>query len=120
MAYKIAFHLARGAHFQHWQIKGDDGQILYFNPSSVDLVLHSCTLHNQKAASLKIYKGGDKARCAWVSFESFDVLPAGTNAAGTPVRFNPRSCPTWQVNGQPEQDGRKFARLTTSKQFISL
>jgi hypothetical protein len=120
MAYKIAFHLARGAHFQHWQIKGDDGQILYFNPSSVDLVLHSCTLHNQKAASLKIYKGGDKARCAWVSFESFDVLPKGSNTAGTPVRFNPRSCPTWQVDGKPEQDGRKFARLTTSQQFISL
>jgi hypothetical protein len=117
---KIAFHLARGKNFMHWQIKHDDGSITYINPEHSDLILHNCTLKNQKSASARIYNGGEKNRCAWVEFDSFEIIPSAGYTSAVQVRFNPRICPTWIVQGKGEQDGRTFAsiRSNNSKLYI--
>jgi hypothetical protein len=102
--YKIAFHLARGANFQKWQIRDANNDAVYIDPAKHDLILKGCKLRNQKAASLKIFNGGDKARCSWIEFESYEVVEKWGYTSDVEVRFNPRVCPTWMIAGLPEQD----------------
>jgi hypothetical protein len=113
--YKIAFHLARGVHYMNWQIKGDNGEVIYVNPNESDIVLHNCKLKNQKSTSMKIFKGSDKFRCAWVQFDSFEIVPLSDYTSKTQVRFNPRVKPTWVVAGVDEQDNREFGVLYTNR-----
>lgn len=113
--YKIAFHLGRGKNFMHWQIKSDDGTIIYVDPQVNDIVLHGCTLKNQKAASQKIFNGGEKNRCAWVQFTSFEITPLTGVETDVQVRFNPRVSPTWIVGETNGHDGREFATMYTNK-----
>jgi len=118
MAYKIAFHLGRGKNFMHWQIKDSAGNVSYVDPETNDIVLHECTLRNQKSASLRIYNGGEKNRCAWVEFERYEVTKRSNYTSFVNVRFNPRVSPTWQVNGNSEQDGRTFSTLRTNSKNL--
>jgi hypothetical protein len=118
--YKIAFHLGRGKNFMHWQVKDDAGNVFYVDPKINDIILHNCTLRNQKAASLRIFNGGEKNRCAWVQFESYEVTPLTGIETDTQLRFNPRVSPTWMVAETTGQDGREFVTIYTnqSKLFI--
>lgn len=111
--YKVAFHLGRGAHYMHWQIKDDAGNVTYVNPNTHSLVLTGCKLKNQKSSSLRIFNGYEKLRCAWVQFESYQVVAPAT-FTGTAVQFNPRVCPTWRVNGVEGQDDRTFGTIKTT------
>lgn len=54
----IRFHLASGKHFRHWQVKGV-GQVRYYDPASVSLLMRGCRLHNRRASADKINRGGD-------------------------------------------------------------
>jgi hypothetical protein len=115
MKHKIAFHLARGINFMHFQIKMGNGEIVYVNPNTHSIILRGCTLKNQKAASLKIFNGADKQRCAWVEFDSFEIVPIIETISATNVRFNPRICATWMVNNEGNKDNTTFETLYTSK-----
>lgn len=112
--YKIAFHLARGANFQKFQIRDANNEATYIEPNDFDIILHNCKLKNQKGASLRIFKGGDKARCAWIEFERYEVVAKGNYTSEVDVRFNPRVSPTWTVAGVDGQDDRTFAQLRTN------
>ena len=111
--YKVAFHLGRGANYMHWQIKDDAGNVTYVNPNTHSLVLTGCKLKNQKSSSLRIFNGADKLRCAWVQFDSYEVI-AATTFTGTAVQFNPRVSPTWRVAGVEGQDERTFNTIRTT------
>lgn len=112
--YKVAFHLGRGAHYMHWQIKDAEGNAVYVNPNTHSLVLYGCKLKNQASTSMRIFKGYEKLRCAWIEFDSYDVVAASDFKSSTHVQFNPRVCPTWRVNDKDGQDNRTFDMLATT------
>lgn len=117
---KIAFHLGRGANYMHWQIKNAQGEAVYVNPNTHSVILYGCKLKNQASASMKIFKGADKLRCAWVEFESYEIVTASDFKSSTHLQFNPRVCPTWKVNGNEGQDNRTFDIIaTTSNQMYA-
>lgn len=111
---KIAFHLGRGANYMHYQIKLASGEIVYVNPDTHDITLKGCKLRNQKAASMKIFKGANKERCAWIDFESYEVTAKRNYTSDVHVRFNPRVSPTWTINGEGEKDNTTFDVLKTN------
>lgn len=116
--HKIAFHLARGKHFQHWQIKLNTGDVVYIDPAENSIILRGCVLKNRKSSSLRIFKGADKERCAWVEFESYDVVKSIDKVTSTQVRFNPRVSPTWMINNQSDKDDTTFDELFTNNRNI--
>ncbi len=115
MKHKIAFHLARGINFMHFQIKMGNGEIVYVNPNTHSIILKGCMLKNRKSSSLKIFNGADKERCAWIEFDSFEIVPVIESTSNINVRFNPRVCPTWMVNNEGNKDNTTFETLYTSK-----
>ena len=115
MKNRIAFHLARGVNYMHFQIKLINGDVIYVNPNKNSIILKNCTLKNQKSASLKIFNGADKQRCAWIEFDSFEIVPIIENISNINIRFNPRICPTWQINNEGNKDNTTFETLYTNK-----
>jgi hypothetical protein len=63
---------------------------------------------------MKIFKGADKLRCAWVEFESYEIVAAADFTSQVHVQFNPRVSPTWRVDGVAGQDNRTFNVLKTT------
>ena len=45
--YKVRFHLQRGQHYMHWQIKAYDGTVKYIDPNKYQLELYGCKLINK-------------------------------------------------------------------------
>ena len=45
--YKVRFHLQRGQHYMHWQIKAYDGTVKYLDPNKYQLELYGCKLINE-------------------------------------------------------------------------
>jgi len=78
------------------------------------LVLSGCKLKNQASTSLRIFKGYEKLRCAWIEFESYEVVAATDFKSSTHVQFNPRTAPTWRINGVEGQDNKTFNVLKTT------
>ena len=72
--YKVRFHLARGKHYQHWQVKDRCGDVEYYNPEEITLIMKDCKLHNQPNASKKILLGENKKPCAWVICNTIEVI----------------------------------------------
>jgi len=116
--YKIAFHLAKGANFQKFQIRDANNEATYIEPNDFDIILNNCKLKNQKGASLRIFNGGAKERCSWIEFESYEIVAKSNYVSDTEVRFNPRVSATWIVGGLNNQDNSTFAQLKTNGRKI--
>ena len=81
--YKVRFHLARGKHYMHWQVKDKDGNNEYYDPAEVTLIMKECKLHNQPNATKKILLGENKRPCAWVICEKVEVTPKDINESNS-------------------------------------
>jgi hypothetical protein len=97
MSYRIRFHLARGEHYKHWQIKNSVGSVVYVDPSKHSIVLKRCILHIQLGACMKVFNGGSKRPCAWVIAESFKIIPFAKPRFDFEVAFNPRLNLHWAL-----------------------
>jgi len=124
--YKIRFHLARGKHYQHWQVVHPNGEKSYYDPEIATLIMKHCLLHNQKGAALKIFNGENKRPCAWVKCKKVEIIPKNLSAtSSTEVAYNPRLSPHWVMilQGQlvkGDYDKKYFEQLATySKQIYS-
>ena len=45
--YKVRFHLQRGQHYMHWQIKAWDGTVKYIDPNKYQIEMYKCNLVNK-------------------------------------------------------------------------
>lgn len=95
--YKVRFHLARGKHYQHWQVKDKDGSSQYYDPEEVTLIMKDCKLHNQVNATKKIYFDGENKRpCAWVKCRKVEITPKDDRPfSDYELAFNPRKNYHW-------------------------
>ena len=114
-SFKVRFHLAKGKNFQKWQITNPCGNIAYFDPAEVELVLSDCVLKNHKKVAQSIFNGANKTVCAWVLCNeviirsSIKSIPFGVDP-DMQVSYNPRVVPNWMFENAPV-DNQKFNQL---------
>ncbi len=96
--YKVRFHLAKGEHYMHWQIKDENDEVIYYDPSETNLRLTNCTLKNQMGTAEKIFRGANKSVCAWIECEDYELHNRSTSL---PIKhklsYNPKVLPFWHV-----------------------
>lgn len=79
----------------HWQVKTSEG-IKYYDPKTTQLRITGCELKNIRKQAEKIHAGADKSVCAYVQFQSLEVVH--NMPVGMQVRYNPRVRPYWHLN----------------------
>jgi len=99
---KIRFNLSRGDHYMKWQIRDPHGNVEYYEPSEVTLVMEECVLRNNKRGAKEIFSGGDKTVVAWVECAKVEVFRrvAIKSMKDTKVEYNPKKQPYWYINGE--------------------
>jgi hypothetical protein len=126
----IRFHLARGEHYQHWQIRSPDGDVCYLDPSETVLLLLGAKLRNQRATAEKIFAGEDKTVCAWIEVGVDDYSIVSRNddvfyrffnlpSDALRIEYNPRIAPYWRLGGE-DVDNKVFPCLVTHNRSVCL
>ena len=120
MKYRVRFHLQRGEHYMHWQIRAWDGSVQYLDPNKYQLELVGCRLINKKNAAKKVYNAGRKDVCGWVECDNYHISLAEDK--NYPVdnlerlRYNPIVDPVWRRednDGDFDWDNYHFDSLVT-------
>jgi len=114
---KVRFNLSKGPNYMKWKVQQPDGGVVYYSPTDTQLVMHNCTLKNNRRTAEKIMSGQHKTVCAWILCDSIDVktesfVAYDTDPNNTTVRYNPRVNPYWTRNNT-SVDGFKFNEIAT-------
>ena len=120
MKYRVRFHLQRGEHYMHWQVRGWDGSVQYFDPNEWQIQMVGCKLINKKNAARKVYDAGRKDVCGWVECDNYHISPASEKFYPIDnlerVRYNPIVDPRWRRDGDEgdfDWDNYHFDSLVT-------
>ena len=60
MTTTVRFHLAKGEHYRHWQVKRG-AEVHYYDPAQYNLILWGCRLRNHAKTAQKIHDGANKS-----------------------------------------------------------
>jgi len=105
---KVRFNLSRGVNYLKWKVEYPDGNVMYYYPTGVQLVMGDCTLKNYKKVAEKIHNGANKSVCAWVLCKTLELkFDNFITDNTTQVKYNPRVQPNWIINGEVS-DGKKL------------
>jgi hypothetical protein len=105
---KVRFNLSRGVNYLKWKVEYPDGNVMYYYPTGVQLVMGECTLKNYKKTAEKIHNGANKSVCAWVLCKTLDLkFDNFITDNTTQIKYNPRVQPNWMVDGEVS-DGKKL------------
>lgn len=121
--YRVRFHLAKGEHYMHWQVKNlDTKQVNYYDPEEFSLYIIGATLKNQKATAEKIHAGENKSVCAWVNCEEVHASKHSRLIVRGPdkMSYNPRRAPYWTDSTGRNMDNMSFLSLTTAGRAIGM
>ena len=72
--YSVRFHLGKGVHFRHWQVKEKGCKPVYYQPDSVHLLLLNCKLINKVNKARSVHQAGVKDVSGWIDCESVEVV----------------------------------------------
>jgi len=98
---KVRFNLGRGANFMKWKVQYPNGEVQYYAPSEVQLVMKMCQLRNHKGVAKKIFDGGEKVVCAWVLCDDIEIVTKDFkhyDILSRKLKYNPRVKPNWLLN----------------------
>lgn len=97
---KVRFHLLAGPNFGKWQIKYDNGDIMYVDPETSQLSMFDCKLKVRPAAAKKIFEGNEKMVCAWVECDWLRIANVYEQKDRSHISFNPRKSKHWLCQGE--------------------
>ena len=103
-----------------WQVKDEEGNVSFYEPSEVSLRLRNCFLRNQSGTAKKIHQGISKVVCAWIECESVEVESFISITKGFNLSYNPRVNPYWRMNNENSPchneniDGKLFPEVLSS------
>lgn len=129
--FSVRFHLGRGAHYKHWQVKdlkNKDVQIEYFDPYRYQLVLEDCELVCNERKAQQVYARGTKDVCGWIKCRDLyvsdpDILTLPDTDFLPRVMFNPIVKTHWEIDDRLGENcnGMKIGEIITSgnKCYIS-
>lgn len=115
---KVRFNLGRGKNYMKWKVQYPDGEVEYYSPGEVQLVMKGCILKNSRKTALKIYEGQDKTVCAWVLCDEilvkFDQFRPYDTTDLNRLMYNPRVVPYWTSERfKWNLDGHRFENIGT-------
>lgn len=112
-SHKVRFNLGKGKNYMKWKVTFNDGQIVYYNPEEVQLVMNDCVFKNHKSTAQKIFDGANKTVCAWILCKDIKIYTGQPyKDESRRVRYNPRVQPNWVMDGHiMDNDG--FPQLHT-------
>jgi hypothetical protein len=122
---EVRFHLGKGEHFRHWQIKVMQGRKkvdeYYYNPGHYQLVMIGCKLVNNLKKAKKVHKAGKKDVSGWVKCEEVQI----NNEIGIDnlekLYYNPIRDPQWRREsdcGEFAWDDSQYATLITQDRQV--
>lgn len=122
---EVRFHLGKGEHFRHWQIKVMQGRKkvdeYYYNPGHYQLVMIGCKLVNNLKKAKKVHKAGKKDVSGWVKCEEVQI----NNEIGIDnlekLYYNPIRDPRWRREsdcGEFAWDDSQYATLITQDRQV--
>jgi hypothetical protein len=105
----------------HWQVRGWDDSVQYFDPRQWQIEMVGCKLINKKNAARKVYNAGRKDVCGWVECDKYHISPASDEAYPVDnlerLRYNPIVDPVWRReddDGDFDWDNCHFDSLVTN------
>ena len=126
MSYKVRFHLGKGEHFMHWQVRGPNGYLQFYEPNHFALKMYNCILKNQRATAQKICDGENKTVCAWIACERVLAYRLPLDAlvptrCHEPISYNPKVAPYWRDRNDCNIDNEqhKFIETDHNKLYVS-
>lgn len=114
----VRFNLSNDANYMKWKIENKvTGEVVYLEPSEVQIVMNGCKVTNSPATAMKIFQGKmTKAPIAYVKCESADIsydpLKYKVDEKNW-LRYNPRETPNWVDTEGNNIDNHTFPRLIT-------
>lgn len=115
--YLLRFHLGLGKNYFKWRLQDKITNEVQFIEDTANFVLYGCKLRNNKRTAQQIFDGSHKTVCSFVEFDSY--LIEETNPTDTPILYNPRKFPYWNLNGE-DVDNQLFDKLITFERRIYL
>lgn len=114
----VRFNLGLGKNYQKWRVRYSDGVIKFFDPKEVSITMRGVKLVNHKKAANRIFDGGYKTVCAWLSCDEVTIgVASDDNIDVDKLSYNPRVIPNW-VSGGNNVDGCEYGELLTSGRNI--
>jgi hypothetical protein len=99
--HKVRFNLSKGRNYMKWKVEFPDGNVMYYYPTGIQLVMGNCTLKNHKKTADKIYGGANKSVCAWILCDTLELkVDDFIQDDSTQIRYNPKVQPNWLINGE--------------------
>ena len=127
--YSVRFHLGRGPHYKHWQIRDlsdKSSAPMFLDPSEFQLHLHNCKLVCNENKAKSVFSSGVKDVCGWIRCDSFGVVDvchfAPDSVQGLHrVSFNPIVDTEWRIEGYDGSfNNQEVGELVTSGSRVYL
>jgi len=115
MKYRVRFHLAKGEHYMHWQVRGYDGSVQYWDPKEYQLELVGCRLVNQVNTAKRVNSAGVKDVCGWVECDDYHISPMPVDYLER-LYYNPIKDVHWRREsdeGEFDWDNSEYHTLLT-------
>lgn len=109
---KVRFNLSRGKNYLKWKVMYGNGEVVYYHPTEVQIVMSGCTLKNSRTTAQKIFTGETtKVVCAWVLCDEIEIITENfIPESNTRLKYNPRELPFWNIDGK-NMDGENIKKL---------
>jgi hypothetical protein len=122
---EVRFHLSRGEHYMHWQLKVMQGSkkvdVYYYNPAEYQLEMRGCRLINKPNKAKQVFDAGVHDVSGWVRCEELmlrkdfhPILPVDNLEK---LFYNPIRDPHWRRESDNNEfvwDGSEYATLLTN------
>lgn len=114
MRTKVRFNLSRGENYMKWKVMYNNGEVVYYHPTEVQILMRGCTLKNSKIAAERIYTGKtSKMVCAWILCDEVSITTENFRTeSNSRLCYNPRVLPFWSMEGK-DMDNQNVENLFT-------
>jgi len=121
---EVRFHLSKGQHYMHWQLKTKQGgktvEVCYFDPFEYQLEMRGCILWNRPNKAKQVFEAGVHDVSGWVRCKEimlrksfYPILPVDNLEK---LYYNPIRNPYWRREsdcGEFIWDNYEFDTLIT-------
>ena len=121
---EVRFHLSRGEHYMHWQLKVMRGrekvEVCYYDPKEYQLEMRGCKLVNKPNKAKKVFEDGVHDVSGWVKCEELMLrktfFPKLSIDNLEKLFYNPLRDPHWRRESDSNEfvwDDSEYATLLT-------
>lgn len=122
---EVRFHLSKGEHYMHWQIKvkqgGETVDVYYYNPKEYQLEMRGCKLWNRPNKAKQVFEAGIHDVSGWVRCEEVIVTKDIPVDNLEKLYYNPLRDPYWRRESDSNEfiwDNSEYATLVTGNKQV--